>query len=100
MLRWIVQLKNSANAFACISLVICCSSVSSAAPTYEIVPVGLDNLEHTRNDDYQYSVGDQLNDAGQVSGHSNRYNGGSANLGQSTWFFDGAATIDIGLVEQ
>ena len=39
----------------------------------------------------------QLNEAGQVLGYSNRYNGGSTSLGQSTWLYNGATTIDIGL---
>ena len=40
---------------------------------------------------------DQLNEAGQVSGYSYRYNGGSTDLGHSAWLYDGATTIDIGL---
>ena len=61
------------------------------------IDIGLTGAEHTRNDGYKYSQGLQLNEAGQVRGSSNRYNGGSTDLGQSAWLFDGTSTIDIGL---
>jgi hypothetical protein len=70
---------------------------ASAAPLYNIVPLGLDDLEHTRNDGYRSSDAHELNEAGQVSGFSVRYNGGSANLGNSAWLYDGGNTINIGL---
>jgi hypothetical protein len=70
---------------------------ASAAPTYRIVPLGLDDIEHTRNDGYKLSDANELNDAGQVAGYSSRYNGGSIDFGQSAWLYDGATTIDIGL---
>jgi hypothetical protein len=80
-------------------------SPASAAPLYNIVPLGLDDLEHTRNDGYKYSFAgssdnrnvDRLNDAGQVLGHSHRYDGGDTYLGRSAWLYDGASTINIGL---
>ena len=40
---------------------------------------------------------DELNEAGQAVGLSDRYNGGSTNLGASAWLYNGATTIDIGL---
>ncbi len=43
--------------------------------------IGLTGSEHTRNDGYQYSTSQQLNEAGQVSGYADRYNGGAASLG-------------------
>jgi formylglycine-generating enzyme required for sulfatase activity len=61
------------------------------------VPIGLTGAEHTRNDDYKYSYPNYpLNEAGQVSGFSLRYNGGSTELGRSAWLYDGAATVPIG----
>ncbi|MBX3412576.1 MAG: DUF3466 family protein [Pirellulales bacterium] len=60
--------------------------------------IGLTGAEHTRNDGYQYSGAWQLNEAGQVIGSSNRYNGGSTALGQSAWLYDGSTTLNIGLV--
>ena len=78
---------------------------ATAVPVYNIVPLGLDDLEHTRNDGYKFSYANfsyanptyALNEAGQVIGYSERYNGGSTQLGYSAWLYDGATTIDIGL---
>ncbi len=39
--------------------------------------IGLTGSEHTRNDGYQANHSQQLNEAGQVSGYSHRYNGGA-----------------------
>jgi hypothetical protein len=61
------------------------------------VTIGLIDAEHTRDDGYKYSVGFNLNQAGQVVGQSERYNGGSIALGLSAWFYDGVSTINIGL---
>jgi hypothetical protein len=70
---------------------------ATAAPTYNIVPLGFDDLEHTRNEGYKFNGARQLNKAGQVLGYSFRYNGGGTDLGYSAWLFDGATTINIGL---
>ena len=57
--------------------------------------------EHTRNDGYKSAAfPTELNEAGQVRGYSDRYNGGSTDLGHSAWLYDGATTIDIGLTGQ
>lgn len=56
-------------------------------------PMGLYDDQHTRpGDDFQFSIGRHLNEAGQVAGTSIRYNQ-DANaetvvLGQSGWFYD------------
>jgi hypothetical protein len=60
------------------------------------IDIGLTGAEHTRNDGYKYSIGDQLNQAGQVVGSSDRYNGSNFS-GSSTWLYNGTNTIDIGL---
>jgi hypothetical protein len=39
-----------------------------------------------------------LNEAGKVIGSSYRYNGGSVQLGQSAWLYDGATNTNIGLI--
>ena len=55
------------------------------------IDIGLTGPEHTRNNGYKYSLGgfqDQLNEAGQVIGYSERYNGGSTRLGQDAWVYD------------
>ncbi len=46
---------------------------------------------------YQYGVSDQLNNAGQVSGASERYDAGGNSLGVDTWFFNGSGTQRTGL---
>jgi hypothetical protein len=66
-------------------------------PTYRIIRLGLPGYEHTRNDLYELSSASELNNAGQVRGFSPRFNGGSTNLGESAWFYDGRKTINIGL---
>ena len=63
------------------------------------IEIGLTGTEHTRNDGYKYSFSQASgpNEAGQVIGISDRYNGGSILLGHSAWLYDGTTTIDIGL---
>ena len=43
--------------------------------------IGLTGSEYTRNDGYQRSDAEQLNEAGQVSGYSERYNGDRHEIG-------------------
>ena len=59
------------------------------------IDIGLNDAEHTRSDGAKSSSASQLNEAGQVRGHSARYVGST--IGQSAWFYDGATTILIGL---
>ncbi len=77
-------------------LTTCWVSSTSAAPNYRIVPLGFDDLEHTRDDGYKSSVASDLNEVGHVRGYSLRFNGGSIDLGQSAWLYDGATTVNIG----
>src|SRR5262245_5259080 len=72
-------------------------AAASAAPLYNFVPLGFDDLEHTRNDGLKPNTPEKLTQSGQVSGYSRRYNGGGTDLGQSAWLFNGTTTIDIGL---
>jgi hypothetical protein len=61
------------------------------------INIGLTGPEFTRSDGYKYSnVGSPLNEAGQIVGNSDRFNGGN-NFGRTAWLYDGATTIDIGL---
>lgn len=62
--------------------------------TFNIGPTG---VEHTRNDGYRYSNATQFNEAGQAMGHSDRYDGGSTDLGRTAWLYDGNRTVNIGL---
>ena len=57
--------------------------------------IGLTGVDHTRNDGYRFSAVNSLNEAGQVTGNTNRYNG-SAFHGQSVWRYSGGTTTDIG----
>ena len=65
--------------------------------------IGLTGAEHTRNDGYKYSIYNQgryqVTSDGQTFGYSNRFNGGSVDLGRSAWIYDGNSTIAIGLTD-
>jgi hypothetical protein len=64
------------------------------------ISIGLTGPEHTASDGFQHSeyrYGDTLNEAGQVLGHSSRFNGGGHDLGTSVWLYNGLTTIEIGL---
>ena len=61
------------------------------------IDIGLTGSEYTSNDGEKDSDIHQLNEAGQVSGFSTRFNGGSTNLGDTAWLYNGMATIAIGL---
>ena len=61
--------------------------------------IGLTDTEHTRDDGYRYSTDYLLNQAGQVLGYSQRYNGGATSLGQSAWLYSGGTTTNIGLTD-
>ncbi len=50
--------------------------------------IGLTGSEQTRNDGYQSNYSQQLNEAGQVIGYAERYNGGNTYLGQDAWVYD------------
>jgi hypothetical protein len=52
------------------------------------IDVGLTGAEHTNDDGAKNSRALRLNDAGQVTGFSTRYNGGTSQLGQDAWFYD------------
>lgn len=60
--------------------------------------IGLTDAVHTRYDGVQFSEPWQLNNAGQVSGYSSRYNG-IISGGRSTWLYDGTSTVNIGLTD-
>lgn len=61
------------------------------------VTLGLAGPEHTRSDGYRINSPGFLNDAGQVAGLADRYNGGNADMGQSVWLYDGTEVLNIGL---
>lgn len=60
--------------------------------------VGLIGTGYTRDDGYRKSFLVDLNQAGQVGGSSNRYNGATW-LGQSAWLYNGASTVKLGLTD-
>lgn len=49
------------------------------------VAVGLTSAEFTRADGWKFSATESLSEAGQITGYSKRYNGGSVDLGQAAW---------------
>jgi hypothetical protein len=61
--------------------------------------IGFYDNEHTRNNGFSSSEIGALNDAGQVIGTSRRYNGGSVQVGQSAWVYDGSTTRNLGFVD-
>lgn len=63
------------------------------------VSIGLTGPEHTRNDGYKEGRGYELNELGHIVGGAMRFNGGNVELGWSAWLYDGAATLDISLVD-
>jgi len=84
-------------AFTFLFLALGGASAALAAPLYNIVPLGFDDIEHTRDDGYRSSEVLQLNDLGQAFGHSARYNGGGTDLGHSAWLYNGEPIINVGL---
>lgn len=78
------------------------AAVVHAAPSYNITTLGFDDLEHTRDDGYRDSsplIYFAVNELGHVAGRSIRYNGGSVELGQSLWLYNGATTLNVGLID-
>jgi len=61
------------------------------------VAIGLTDAVHTRGDGYQSNGVQAINAAGQVFGHTQRYNGGAASMGQSAWIYKGTNTVQVGL---
>lgn len=59
--------------------------------------IGLTDGMYTRSDGFQNSSIMGYANNGKVSGTSQRYNGGSVDLGQSAWHFDGTTTKNISL---
>ena len=69
---------------------------ATAAPLYNIVPLGFDDPAHTHEYGFRHSEAYELNEAGQVIGSSQRLRGNYDDLGYSAWLYDGATTINIG----
>lgn len=68
--------------------------------------ISLTDAEHTRSDGSYTSrietfSGQQFNQAGQVLGTSNRYNGGTTGLGRTAWLYDGndASRVTLGFTD-
>ncbi len=73
------------------------SSQAAAAHAFDILPLGLADAEHTRNDGYSNNSASELNDAGQVVGYAQRFSDEGVSLGHTPWFYDGSETHAIGL---
>ena len=50
--------------------------------------IGLTGMTYMRDDGYAFNSADKLNAASQVAGYAKRFEGGSADLGQTVWFYD------------
>lgn len=81
---------------ACTS--VAATSAAFGASQYGITITGLTDAEHTRDDGYQFSSNSYwLNGAGQILGTSDRFNGGSTNLGRTAWLYNGNDTSRVTL---
>ena len=61
--------------------------------------IGLTDAGHTNSStSYQYNNADDLNEAGQVVGIAERYNG-AMSTGMSAWLYNGTTTQEIGLTD-
>lgn len=58
--------------------------------------IGLTDAAHTRDDGYRANGTFLLNDTGKAAGIAYRYDS-TTSIGQSTWYYDGIATREIGL---
>ena len=64
------------------------------------VNIGLTDAEHTRSsDEYRFSAGGGLNEAGQVTGIAQRFSSTGTDLGYSAWLYNGTSTANIGLTD-
>ena len=52
--------------------------------------IGVTDSVHTRDDGFRFSSATHLNETGSVIGYSDRFAGGSTDLGQTAWVFDSA----------
>jgi hypothetical protein len=91
-MKWTTSLVFVALAFAVPSRAL-------SEPTYEITTLGLQGVEHTRNDGYLFSMAQKMTEAGQVAGYSQRWLGGGSNLGHTVWMYDGSTIHHIGLID-
>jgi hypothetical protein len=64
----------------------------------DMIDIGLMGDEYTHADGSQVNLVTQLNEMGQVLGSSRRYDGGTQNLGESVWLYDGTTTHQIGFI--
>lgn len=73
---------------------------AGALPVYEIVAVNLADAAHTRpTDGLRNSKFEGLNDTGQASGTSDRYDATGNINGITAWFYNGTQTINVGLTD-
>ncbi|HQY88470.1 MAG TPA: hypothetical protein PK402_07415, partial [Tepidisphaeraceae bacterium] len=61
--------------------------------------IGHTGPEWTKSNGYSYSAATDMNVAGKIVGYSKRYNGGAAEIGQTTWLYDSSfgSIVDVGL---
>jgi hypothetical protein len=70
--------------------------LQAASLGYDIEVFGLTGEVYNHSSGGGYMRPEFLNEAGQVAGFSSRYSG-TTDLGRDAWFYDGSATVQIGL---
>jgi hypothetical protein len=80
--------RRIARSLSCALLASALAAGASALPTYESVPLGFIDAEHTRSDGFQSGNATRLTESGRVVGYSARFNGGTPGLGSSSWVYD------------
>jgi hypothetical protein len=92
-------LSRSLTGFGIFVLIGLMDATAQPPSNYLIRPVSLIDLEHTRSNGERSGGFSWFNSSGQAVGYSNRYNGGSTDLGRSTWVYNGTSTVKVGLVD-
>ncbi|HPD14878.1 MAG TPA: PEP-CTERM sorting domain-containing protein [Planctomycetota bacterium] len=70
-----------------------------AAPIFSITSLGFKDAEHTGPGGTRESFPRYVNASGQVAGSQTRYVPPEGPLGQTAWFYDGSALLNVGLTD-
>lgn len=63
------------------------------------IKLGYTDASHTRSGGHKETFTTAMNEAGQVTGYSYRFDGGSLLLAQTPWIYTGGSTITVGLTD-
>jgi len=70
-----------------------------AAPIFNITALGFKDAEHTGPGGIRESLPWRVNASGQVAGSQTRYVPPGGPWGQTAWFYDGSALLNVGLTD-